>query len=250
MQVAIVVYPGFTGLDALGPYEVFQALPGCELRFVWKEVGPVVADSGVLVIGATHTFDETPRPDVVLVPGSSLRTSTMMADREVIAWLRAVHETTRLTTSVCSGALILAAAGLLRGRSATSHWAAMPLLPSFGVDPRPSDRTVRDGKLWTAAGVSAGIDLALSIAAEITDEETARVTQLLIEYDPQPPFDAGHMSKASAPVRRRAKAIMRRLAFTPKELTALPVALWRSWMDVIMRRVRTRPAPVAGSPSA
>lgn len=190
MQVAIVLYPGMTALDALGPYEVFQATASLEIRFVWKEVGPIVTDSGVLVLGATHRFDETLRPDLVLVPGSSTSTATLMADKEVLDWLRRVHAHTRLTTSVCSGSLILAAAGLLEGRAATSHWGALPWLSRFGVEARPNDRTVRDGKLWTAAGVSAGIDMALWLVGQLRGPAFAREVQRYIEYDPAPPYSA------------------------------------------------------------
>ncbi|MGZ3448302.1 MAG: DJ-1/PfpI family protein [Polyangiales bacterium] len=248
MQIAIVVYPGMTALDALGPYEVFNGMPGWELRFVWKEVGPIVADSGILVLGATHRFDETLRPDVVLVPGSSASTGAMMADREVQEWLRAVHAHTRLTTSVCSGSLILAAAGVLEGKAATSHWAALPLLGQFGAEARPLDRIVRDGKVWTAAGVSAGIDLALALVAELDGEESAQVVQLMIEYDPQPPFDAGHMTKASPAVRARAERQMRKLALSPREATAVSTALLRRWFSVLYRTVRREPekATMAG----
>ena len=238
MQIAIVVYPGMTALDALGPYEVLHGLPGASLRFVWKEVGPIVADSGVLAIGATHTFAETPRPDVLLVPGSAGHTARMMADRDLTGWLRAAHATTRFTTSVCSGSLILAAAGLLEGLPATSHWAGLPLLPRFGAEPRPRERMVRVGKVWTAAGVSAGIDLALALAAALTDETRARAIQLMIEYDPQPPFDSGHMSKASPEVQALAKAEMRRLALSAGEAAALPQALVARWVDVLRRKVR------------
>lgn len=238
MQIAIMLYPGMTALDAIGPYEILHNLPGAEVRFVWKEVGPIVADSGVLALGVTHAFDETPRPDLVLVPGSSKTTASTMADPAVLAWLQAVHPHTRLTTSVCSGALILAAAGLLEGRAATSHWAAMPLLGRFGAEARPESRIVRDGKVWTAAGVSAGIDLALHIAAELVDDESAKVLQLMIEYDPQPPFDAGHMCKASPEVRARARREMARMAVSTGEAIALPKALVRRWTDVLMRVVR------------
>jgi transcriptional regulator GlxA family with amidase domain len=238
MQIAIVLYPGMTALDALGPYEVLNGLEKCELRFVWKEVGPIVTDSGVLVLGATHSFAETGGPDLVLVPGSSCATATMMADRDVLAWLRAVHPHTRLTTSVCSGSLILAAAGLLEGCAATSHWAALPLLGQFGCEARPNDRIVRAGKIWTAAGVSAGIDLALALVAELAGDERARIVQLMLEYDPRPPFDAGHMSKASEATRLAARREMARMAASPRELVALPTALLRRWMQVLHRKVR------------
>lgn len=238
MQIAIMVYPGMTALDAIGPYELLHPQRGAEVRFVWKEIGPIVTDSGVLVIGATHSFEETRSPDIVLVPGSSASTATTMADREVLAWLRDVHARTKLTTSVCSGSLVLAAAGLLEGRAATSHWAAMPLLPRFGVTPKPRERIVRDGKLRTAAGVSAGIDLALSLIAELWDAETARVAQLLIEYDPMPPFDSGHMDKAGPETRARAEREMMLASVSPREAIALPTALARRYMDVIVRKVR------------
>jgi transcriptional regulator GlxA family with amidase domain len=239
MQIAILVYPGMTALDALGPYEVLRAVRGGRLHFVWKEVGPIVTDSGVLVIGATHRFEEVPRPHLVLVPGSGTHTASIMADRAVLDWLRAVHPTTRLTTSVCSGSLILAAAGLLEGRRATSHWSALPLLEQFGVTPQPNDRIVRDGKLRTAAGVSAGIDLAFSLLAELEGEATARVAQLMLEYDPQPPFDAGHEVIA------RARAEMLRASASPGELVALSRALLARWREVLYRRVRgARAVPV------
>jgi transcriptional regulator GlxA family with amidase domain len=205
---------------------------------VAREVGPIVTDSNVLVLGATHGFDETPRPDVVLVPGSSCSTATQMVDRQLLDWLRKVHLTTRLTVSVCSGALVLAAAGLLEGRPATSHWAALPLLGQYGVEARPSERIVRSGKLWTAAGVSAGIDLAFSMLAELDGEETARVVQLMIEYDPQPPFDSGHMSKASEPVRQRARRETMRASISARELVSLPRALLARWRHVLWTNVR------------
>jgi len=236
MQIAILVYPGMTALDAIGPYEILNALPDRELRFVWKEVGPIVTDSGVLVLGATHTFDETPNPDMILVPGSSADTGTMMADGAVLSWLRTVHPRTRYTTSVCSGAMILAAAGILDGRRATTHWLAMPGLRNFGAEPCPNERVVQDGKVFTAAGVSAGIDLALTMAAEIAGAERAQVIQLTIEYDPQPPFDAGHMTKADPQIAKRAKQEILKAALNPRDAISIPTVLMRRWKDVLMRR--------------
>ena len=159
-QIAIVLYPGLTALDALGPYEVLKLLPG-EDRGSWlHEPGPITADSGILTIGATHSFDETPAPFLILVPGSEANTATAMADGPLIAWLKKAHETSTWTTSVCSGALILAAAGLLEGQQATTHWWAQSSLERFGAIAMPNNRIVRSGKIWTAAGVSAGLDLA------------------------------------------------------------------------------------------
>lgn len=160
-QIAIVTYPGFTALDFIGPYEVLRQLPDAAVRFVWHEPGPITADSGVLVVGATHSFDETPSPDVILVPGSGASTTITARDGKVLDWLRRAHQTATWTTSVCSGSVILAAAGLLEGRRATSHWAAVSALKAFGAIPVSDERIVRDGDIVTSAGVSAGIDLAL-----------------------------------------------------------------------------------------
>ncbi|MCB1874786.1 MAG: DJ-1/PfpI family protein [Chromatiales bacterium] len=230
MRIAILTYPGLTALDAIGPFEVFNILREFEICFVWKEVGPVVADGGRLILGATHTLDEVQCCDLLLVPGSSANTLTVMADDVVMRWLRAVHAGTRFTASVCSGALILAAAGLLGDEPATTHWAAMPLLPRYGAKPEPDKRIVESGKLVTAAGVSAGIDLALHLVAKLLDPERAKIAQLLIEYDPQPPFDSGHMRKAQADIARKAKARMSRIAMTnPRNLISIPKLLTRQW---------------------
>ena len=227
MQIAIVLYPGMTALDALGPYELLKMLPGAEVRFVASEPGPVATDRGVLTIGATHAFEETPHPDVFLVPGSEANTATAMADRKLIAWIKQAHATSLWTTSVCSGALVLAAAGVLEGRPATTHWAAQPWLPLFGATPMKNERIVRSDKIWTAAGVSAGLDLALALIVEIAGQEMAEIIQLLVEYDPQPPVDSGHPAKAKPAVMAKAKAEMARLARNPRDLVSVPTILWR-----------------------
>jgi transcriptional regulator GlxA family with amidase domain len=208
MDIAILVYPGMTALDAIGPYEVLNAVPDAKLHFVWKTAGPIVTDSGSLVLGATHTFDQIKRADIVVVPGSSADTVTMMADSRVLSWLNEIHPTTQFTTSVCSGALILAAAGLLKGLPATTHWAAMSALKKFGAQPMPNERVVQSGKIITAAGVSAGIDMALHLVAQVCGEERAKIIQLLIEYDPRPPFDSGHISKAETVIAETARSEM------------------------------------------
>lgn len=237
-QIAIVLYNGMTVLDAIGPYEVLRTLPDSELRFVSNEVGPIISDSGVLALGATHTFAETPSPDLVLVGGSEASTAEAMANKELIEWLRAVHPNTRWTTSVCSGALILAAADILRGHPATTHWAAQPALAAFGAESRPHDRIVRSGKIVTAAGVSAGIDLGLWLVGEIAGEEFAQITQLGIEYDPHPPFDMGHPDKASAVVMRKARLDMTKRAATPRLPVDIATAMWR----LTLNRMRDRAA--------
>ena len=234
MQIAIMLYPGFTALDFIGPYESLHYLPDADVRFVWHEPGPVTADSGVLVVGATHSFDETPAPDLVLVPGG-FSTLQYARDDKVLEWVRRVHQGTQWTTSVCSGSVILAAAGLLEGKRATSHWAALPVLRTFGVDPVGDERIVDAGdRIVTAAGVSAGIDLGLWLAGRIAGEAKAKAIQLSMEYDPQPPFDSGHMSKASVATKATATAMMGRQLATPAALAASTGLLW----DAALARVR------------
>ncbi|GFM17641.1 MULTISPECIES: DJ-1/PfpI family protein [Mycobacteriaceae] len=234
MQIAIMLYPGFTALDFIGPYESLHYLPDADVRFVWHEPGPVTADSGVLVVGATHSFDETPAPDLVLVPGG-FSTLQHARDEKVLDWVRRVHQSTQWTTSVCSGSVILAAAGLLEGKRATSHWAALPVLRTFGVEPVGDERIVDAGeRIVTAAGVSAGIDLGLWLAGRIGGEAKAKAIQLSMEYDPKPPFDSGHMSKASAATKATATAMMGRQLATPAALAASTGLLW----DAALARVR------------
>ncbi|GAB5903221.1 DJ-1/PfpI family protein [Mycobacteroides chelonae] len=249
-QIAIVLYPDFTALDFIGPYEVLRFMPDTEVRFVWHQPGPITADSGVLVIGATHSFEETPAPDVVLVPGGP-GTTMAARDEELLEWLRRVHPTTTWTTSVCSGSLVLAAAGLLEGQRATSHWSTLPLLKPFGVTPVGDERIVRadDGRVVTAAGVSAGIDLGLWLAGHIAGEERAKAIQLSIEYDPQPPFDSGHMSKASAATKATATAGLAKDTFKPAIITAGAMLLWDGALATVRRKgsrrrsLRTRVDP-------
>ena len=198
MLIAILLYPGLTALDAIGPYEVLNSAEGLDIRFVWKKAGPVVTDHGRFTLGATHSFDEVGRPDVLIVPGSSANTGHAMRDAAVLDFIRQAHEHTRWTTSVCSGALVLAAAGILKGHPATTHWAVMNSLAKYGAEPRPNERVVRSGKIITAAGVSAGIDMGLTLLTELKGEQVAKAVQLAIEYDPQPPFDTGHVNKADA----------------------------------------------------
>jgi transcriptional regulator GlxA family with amidase domain len=198
MDIAILLYPRLTALDAIGPYEVLSRLPGASLEFVAAERGPVRTDNGMLTLVAEHSLDDMPHPDIVLVPGGPGEVAAR-AGRPVLDWLRAVDETSSWTTSVCTGSLILAAAGLLDGRRATSHWLALEQLRRLGAVP-VRERVVFDGKIVTAAGVSAGIDMALALAAAVAGETVAQAIQLGIEYDPRPPFDAGSPEKAPADV--------------------------------------------------
>ena len=234
LQIGILLYPGVTALDAVGPWEVFSRIPEVEIRFVGREIGPVRAEGGVLLLGATHRIADTPSPDVVLVPGG-VTTPGQMVDDEILDWLRTVHQTTTWTTSVCTGALILGAAGILKGLPATSHWYKMNVLKIMGATPRPGERIVRSGKVVTAAGVSAGIDLALWLSGEIAGRERAEAIQLTIEYDPQPPFDAGHWSKASEETRRLARRIMdERMPAEQRRL--VPKIALRRFMDLVRTR--------------
>ncbi len=244
MQIAILAYPGMTALDAIGPYEMLRGLPDAELRFVWHEPGPIVTDSGVLVLGATHSFEETAAPDVVLVGGSIPATMSTAADEGVLNWLRRAHQTTTWTASVCSGSLILGAAGILRGKDATCHWAGQRVLSTFGANPQRDKRIVRDGKVITAAGVSAGLDLGLWLVGEIAGRPRAEATQLCIEYDPQPPFDTGHMSKASARNKADAARMMKGMISARDagaELVAGSKVLWANVIDRVRSRSAAKP---------
>ncbi len=195
MQIAIPVYPGFTALDAVGPYEVLVRLLGSDLVFCGAETGPVRTDTGRLGLTADASFEEVTAPDVIVVPGGPGSRAEAAERGEVVAWIAAVEAGTTWTTSVCTGSLLLAAAGLLDGVEATTHWAAADDLRDLGATYVP-ERVVERGKVITAAGVSAGIDMALTLVARLEGDDYARAIQLGIEYDPQPPFDAGSPDKA------------------------------------------------------
>jgi transcriptional regulator GlxA family with amidase domain len=194
MNIAIVLYDRFTALDAIGPYEVLSRIPGSTLEFLAAEAGPVRTDNGLLTVQVDSSIAEMSAPDIVLVPGGPGEV-TARAGGPLLTWLREAHETSTWTTSVCTGSLILAAAGVLEGKRATSHWLALDELRRLGVTP-VSERVVFDGKIVTAAGVSAGIDMALALTARIAGEQAAQAIQLGIEYDPEPPFGAGSPQKA------------------------------------------------------
>jgi putative intracellular protease/amidase len=198
MKIAIPIFDGFTALDAVGPYEVLSRLPGARVSFVAEQAGAKTTDTGMLSLAATAALQDLSHPDVVVVPGGP-GVRGLLDRRPLLDWLRVADEHTTWTTSVCTGSLLLAAAGLLAGRRATGHWLEMDTLRELGAQP-VSQRVVREGKLMTSAGVSAGIDMALALAAEIAGERIAMAIQLAIEYDPQPPFDSGSPSRAPAAV--------------------------------------------------
>ncbi|WP_393096964.1 DJ-1/PfpI family protein [Streptomyces sp. LN325] len=211
MQIAIVLYDRFTALDTVGPYETLGRLPGAETVFVAERTGPVRNETGNLAPTADRTLDQVPHPDIVVVPGGPGQTP-QMENRVLLDWLRAADTTSTWTTSVCTGSLLLAAAVLLDGRRATSHWLALDTLKEFGAEPT-GERVVFDGKYVTAAGVSSGIDMGLHLLGRIAGDEHAQAVQLLTEYDPQPPYDAGSPRKAPAhlveELRGRSRFILR-----------------------------------------
>ena len=233
-QIAIFLYQGVTALDAVGPWEVLSRMPNTEVRFVGKEAGPITTEGGALLLATTHTLAETPSPDLVLIPGATT-TPGQMLDDELLAWIRKAHETSTWTASVCTGSLILAASGILKGLPATTHWIKMGVLKSMGSKPQPDKRIVQSGRIVTAAGVSAGIDLGLWLAGEIAGRQQAEAIQLFIEYDPQPPFDSGHVSKASAATQRLAEELMDKAM--PKDQKRLIAKIaWRRFIDLIRTR--------------
>jgi putative intracellular protease/amidase len=215
MNIAIVLYDKLTALDAIGPYEVLSRLPGARVQFVAAKPGPVTTDNGMLTLLAERSLGDVPDPDIVLVPGGPGEVAAR-AGEPTLEWLRHAHDTSTWTTSVCTGSLILAAAGLLTGKRATTHWLAFDELQRLGAEP-VRERVVFDGKLVTAAGVSAGIDMALALAAAIAGDTVAQAIQLGIEYDPQPPFDAGSPEKAPAEV---VELLRSRSRFDPRLATS------------------------------
>lgn len=199
MNIVCLLFEGLTALDAIGPYEVLARLPGADLRFVAPQAGPIRTDDRKLTLLAEHAIRDVSSADLLLVPGG-FGTRQLMRDEHILQWLRQIDQTTRITASVCTGALLLAAAGLLKGRRANTHWTVRSSLSAFGAIPS-DERYVRDGKYATAAGVSAGIDLALALALELAGPTVAQSIQLSIEYDPHPPFDAGNAERAPAAIR-------------------------------------------------
>ncbi|MEU5443546.1 DJ-1/PfpI family protein [Streptomyces griseofuscus] len=196
MQIAVVVYDRFTALDVVGPYEILSRLPDAHLTFVAERAGAVRTETGFLALTADRALHELPDPDIVVVSGGP-GILAQLENPVLLDWLRAADTTSTWTTSVCSGSLLLAAAGLLEGRRATSHWTVLPMLEKYGARPT-GERVVTEGKYVTAAGVSSGIDMALTLVGRIAGDEHAQAVQLLTEYDPQPPYDAGSPEKAPA----------------------------------------------------
>jgi len=198
VEIVCLLFDGITALDIVGPYEVLQRLPEADVKFVARQRGAVRTDNGFLALVADRALDEVTTADILVIPGG-FATRALERDADLLAWIRAIDATTTWTTSVCTGSMLLAAAGLLEGKEATSHWASLDRLREYGATPT-GQRVVEQGKYVTAAGVSSGIDMALTLVGRIAGDEFAQTVQLGIEYDPQPPFDAGSVDKAPAAV--------------------------------------------------
>ena len=194
MEIAIPIYDGFTALDAIGPYSVLHLIPGAEVRWLGEKSGPTKDETGTCEIVADAVWEECREPEILVVPGGS-GNRHLIGDERLGDWLKGVHETTQYTTSVCTGSLLLAGAGILDGLEATTHWLAMDILEENGAKPT-SRRVVEQGKVITSAGVSSGIDMSLRLTELLYGPELAQTLQLAIEYDPEPPFDAGSPDKA------------------------------------------------------
>jgi cyclohexyl-isocyanide hydratase len=195
-RIQMLVYPGMTLQDLVGPLQVWAAWPGAQIQFAWKSTGPVPTDSGLAVVATTSFADAWPDPDILFAPGGLLPTFELLDDAEVIEFLRKHGEQAKWVTSVCTGAVLLGAAGLLRGYRAATHWFARDSLALFGATPS-SERWVIDRNRATGAGVTAGIDFGLAVLSQLADAELARVVQLALEYSPQPPFRSGTPEEAT-----------------------------------------------------
>jgi cyclohexyl-isocyanide hydratase len=203
MIIGMLIFPGMTPLDFVGPYEVFSQLPGAEIRVVWRSLHPVTSKGGLQFLPDT-TIDGAPLFDILFVPGGP-GVGDLMEDRELLEFLRLQAHHVRYITSVCTGALLLGAAGLLKGYRATTHWLSLDLLPVFGAT-AVADRVVIDCNRITGGGITAGIDFALTISAELFGPETAKMIELLLEYNPAPPFSCGHPTTADPAIVERFRA--------------------------------------------
>ena len=223
LQIGIVLFPRVTQLDFTGPLQVFSSVPGAKVHLIWKRIEPLPSDS-IMSITPTTTFADCPQLDVLCVPGG-VGTDDMVNDEEMLAFVKKQAEGARYVTSVCTGSLVLGAAGLLRGYRATTHWSQMEALAPFGAIPT-NTRVCVDRNRLTGGGVTAGIDFALRIAADVAGRDVAEAIQLGIEYDPQPPFDSGHISKASGTTKATATALLSKETITGHQLTHSARLLW------------------------
>ena len=216
MDIVIYIYNGLTALDAIGPYEVLSRLPNAKVKFVAKEKGVIVSDTHFLKLVAEFDITEIDKADILLIPGSVVGFIREAKDKTLLTWINKIDKTSSWTTSVCSGSIILAAAGLLKDKKATSHWGVIHLLKDYGSIPT-NERYVQEDKIITAQGVSAGIDMSLYLASQIVGDEKAKAYQLFIEYDPKPPFSSGNINESDTATIELAKKILGKEA--KKDLT-------------------------------
>ncbi|MEM6806222.1 MAG: DJ-1/PfpI family protein [Bacteroidota bacterium] len=209
MNILIYIYRGMTMLDAIGPYEVLRNVKGAEIKLIAEQKGEITADSQFVHLNAKYSIEEVEKADILLIPGSTIGFVKEAANKKVLDWIRKVDQHTKKTVSVCTGSIILAAAGLLEGKKATSHWKPINMLAKYGAIP-VRERVVKEGKYITAAGVSAGIDMALHLVTELEGADMAKAAQLAIEYDPDPLYDAGNFSKAEPDIIKLAEKQMER----------------------------------------
>lgn len=207
MEIIIYIYEGMTMLDAIGPYEILRNIEGAQIKFVSKNKGEIIADSAFIHINSKFEIKEVQKADILLIPGSTISFIKEMKDPQVLNWIRKINQSTQKTVTVCTGSIILAATGLLKNKKATSHWAPIELLAQFGAIPT-RERIVEQGKFITAAGVSAGIDMALYLVNELQGPLMTKAAQLIVEYDPNPIFQSGNYSTADKEVIEVAKKIM------------------------------------------
>ncbi|MGK5522308.1 DJ-1/PfpI family protein [Micromonospora sp. URMC 107] len=205
LRIAILLFDGIAPIDAIGPYEVLSRIPGASVVTVGKRTGPVRTNDGVIALGVDRTLSQVARTDVLLVPGGDIR--GVQADPDTIRWIQRIHRHTTWTVAVCTGTLVLGTAGLLRGLRATTYWNVRDQLAQFGATYVPG-RFVEAGRIMTAAGMSAGIDMSLHLAAKLADERIAQALQLVVEYDPDPPFDTGSPGKAGPELVRLALELL------------------------------------------
>jgi len=208
MNIVILLYKGFTAMDVVWPYEILCRLPGAKVTFAAKEKGVIDSEYPGMKMVATHSLAETESADILLVPGSTFAFGQVMQDDEILHHIRRIDATSKWTTSVCTGALILAAAGLLKGKPATTHWAVLDTLNSFGARSE-SKRYVHEGKLITAAGMSAGIDMALYLTSQIVDEDYAKMLQLILEYYPKIPTGISDVSRVPEKIETGARTFLK-----------------------------------------
>jgi putative intracellular protease/amidase len=216
MEIVIYIYNGLTALDAVGLYEILSRLPNANVKFVAKEKGVIVTDTHFLKLVAEYNISEINKADILVIPGSMISFIKESKDKALLSWIAKINLTSTWTTSVCSGSIILAATGLLKNKKATSHWGTIHLLKKYGAIPT-SERYVQEDKIITAQGVSAGIDMSLYLASQIVGEEKAKALQLLIEYDPKPPFNSGNIKEADSATIELSKKMLREEA--KKDLT-------------------------------